>query len=146
KLRQILTPLSAPELNMASLFKSEFEMHARLVTSLPDEMAKDKSIGWIDRLMNGWLFYKTNASLNQSAQLFAALQSLASSPPSDFAVLWDKLQKEVRTQSAPGIRWIYNPLGRMTVGMFIPSYREYFTRVFDLAAYVNLVRAQFELR
>lgn len=83
KLRQILAPLSAAELKMAPAFKREFEMHARMVTALPDEMARDKTIGWVDRLMNGWFFYKTNASLNQSAQLFATLQTLASSPPSE---------------------------------------------------------------
>jgi len=146
KLRQILAPLDSAQLNMAPMFKREFEMRARMVAALPDEMARDQSIGWVDRLMNGWFFYKPNASLNQSAQLFGELQALASRPPSDFVVLWDKLQNTVRAQSAPGIRWIYNPVGRMTAGMDIPPYTEYVTRVFDLAAYVNLVSAQLELR
>lgn len=145
KLRQILAPLSDAELNMALTFKREFEMHARMYAALPGEMAKDRSVPWFDRLINRY-FYLPNASLNESAQLFGELQAVASHPPSEFVVGWDKLQNAVRAQSTLGVRWIYNPLGRMTAGMVIPTYKEYITRVFDLAAYVNLVRAQLELR
>ncbi len=146
ELRQMLVPLSQAELNMAPLFKREFEMEARFISALPDEVAKDKTAGWIDHLTNGVLFYKPNATLNLSAQLYAGLQTLGSHPPAEFIRLRDKVLGEAKAMGEPGVTWIYNPMGRMNVGIVIPAYPEYVARVFDLAAYANLVRAQLELR
>jgi len=148
KLRQILAPLTAVELNMVSAFRREFELQVNLITELPKEVANDKTAGWIDRLTNGSLFFKPNATVNLTAKLFSGLLKIANSPPSEYVVLQGALQREIRAQSEPAISWIYNPIGRQLATLTVPSYAdaEYVTRVFDLAAYANLVRAQLELR
>lgn len=146
KLRQILAPLTSIELNMAPMFRREFELQVNLITELPKEVANDRSAGWIDRLTNGSLFFKPNATVNLLAKLFSGLLTLANSPPSDFVVLQDAVQRKIRAQSKPGIRWIYNPIGRQLASVAVSPYPEYVTRVFDLAAYANLVRALLELR
>jgi hypothetical protein len=141
-----LAPLTAVELNMAPMFRREFELQVKLITELPKAGANDRSVGWIDRLTNGSLLFKPNATVNLCAKLFSGLLTLANSPPSKFVVLQKALQREIRTQSEPSIRWIYNPIGRQLVSLAVPPYPEYVTRVFDLGAYANLVRAQLELR
>ena len=46
RLRQVLAPLSPAELNVATMFKKEFEGQARLLAALPEEAAKWRSEGW----------------------------------------------------------------------------------------------------
>jgi hypothetical protein len=41
---------------------------------------------------------------------------------------------------------VYNPIGKALAGIAVPSYADYCARVFDLAAYLQLVRAQLEIR
>ena len=48
--------------------------------------------------------------------------------------------------ATPGITWVYNPVVRTMVGIAMPVYTEYVARVFDLTAYMQLVRAQLEVR
>ena len=49
-------------------------------------------------------------------------------------------------QSNPDISWLYNPIGKSLVRIAMPAYPDFIARVFDLAAYVQLVRAQLEAR
>ncbi len=150
RLRQLLAPLSPAELNVATMFKKEFEGQARLLAALPEEAAKWRSEGWIEPLTNGSplfpVFFKPNASVNLLAQQFSEMQMLASPSPSNFVLQRQKLESDTRAISKPGIGWIYNPIGRKLVAIGVLYYPDYVARVFDLDAYVRLARAQLELR
>jgi hypothetical protein len=149
QLRPMLAPLTSAESNSAHVFKKEFEMQARLHSALAKDLGFSGQASWSDRLTSGlWfsLFSHPNASLNYSARLFSGVQAAASHSPAEFIERRDRLQRESDELSQPSVSWLYNPAGKMLVGTGMPSYPEFAGRVFDLAAYVQLVRAQLELR
>jgi hypothetical protein len=148
KLREILVPLTPAELDVAQMFKREFEMQAKLIDSLTKEMAREASRTWINRLTNDdslrfGLFFKPNASLNVAARIYSGLQTLASHSPFEFVRLRDKVVHENQAISRRGF---YNPIGVTIVRAGSPNYADYIAQVFDLAAYIRLVRAQLDVR
>jgi len=144
-LRQMLTPLTPAERNAAKMFRREYEWASMLLAANHEEVTRSGDLDSLNRQL-ARLFYKKQASLNQSARLYGGLQALGSHPPADFAVLKGKLDGEARWMSEPGITWLYNPIGKTLVGIAIPAYSDFVARVFDLAAYVQLVRAQLEVQ
>lgn len=149
ELRLMLAPLSSTERDSTHVFKKEFKMQARLHTALAKDPAFGRDASWWERMTHGLLsslFHQPNASLNDAARYFSGLQALASHPPSEFVERRDRLQREGDDLAKPTLAWAYNPIGKSLVGIGVPSYPEFVGRVFDLAAYLQLVRAQLELR
>jgi hypothetical protein len=144
-LRQMLAPLSPAETNSAPMFKREFEMVAKWLTTTQEGPLQSEDVGWLSGPLN-MLLFKKKASLNESARLYAELQGLASRPPADFAELSKKVRVQAYAMSEPGVKWLYNPVGKTLVGSGIGFYPDFVARVFDLAAYSQLVRAQLEVR
>ena len=142
QLRSMLTPLDPKERNAALVFKKEFELHARLVTTMPDQLV---SLRWLDRALSK-LLYKPNASLNRITPFYIGVQALASRSPAEFEGLRHKLQVQADEMSEPDITWVYNPIGKVLTAIAIPAYPDFIARVFDLAAFVQLVGAQLDLR
>ncbi len=145
ELRGMLTPLRPKELDGALMFKHEFELHARLVSTLPRSQDRSGPLDWLDRQLTRLLF-KPNASLNRVTPIYVGLRELASRSPPDFAGLPENVQAEADALSEPGITWIYDPVGKLLTAIAIPAYPNFVARVFDLAAFIQLARAQLDLR
>ncbi len=145
QLRQMLAPLTPEERNAGRMFKREFQLIARTVNSTQQQAIELEEMDWLDRQLYR-LFFKRNASVNDSARLFTLLQELGGHPPADFAELRKKVQVRAYALSEPGVTWLYNPIGKTLVGSGTAFYPDFVARVFDLAAYAQLVRAQLELR
>lgn len=145
QLRQMLAPLTPAERNSAPVFHREYALSSKVITMYHLQAVPPKDTDW-----SNWtqmkLLYKLNASLNESATFFVEVQSLASHPPADFAVQREKLQRSIDVLSKPGVTWVYNPIGKTLVAIAGAPYAEFIARVFDVAAYVQLVRAQLEVR
>jgi len=144
-LREMLVPLSAAERNSTSMFARESSATAYSLSAMRDEGAQSDAISWMDRQLIK-LFFKKDASLNEYAILFTRLQALASHGPASFAPQRERMLRDSEARAEPGISWLYNPIGKIYVRIAYPSYPDFVARVFDLAAYVQLVRAQLEVR
>ncbi len=106
--------------------------------------AKVERLLWSKHLAG--LFYKPQATTNLSAEGFEQLAGLANTAPAGFVARRDRLRAEFTEAGAFRADMVYNPFGKILVEIARPHYDDYVARVFDLAAYVNLVRAQLEIR
>jgi hypothetical protein len=154
-LRTMLAPLQSPGAGMAHAFASEYAMQAALFRQLPttpeppppdDETfeAKVERLVWSKHLAG--LFYKPQATANLSAKGFEQLIGLANAAPAEFVARRDRLRSDFAEPGAIRVDMVYNPIGKLLVEVAQPHYDDYIARVFDLAAYANLVRAQLEIR
>ena len=144
QLRRMLAPLTPAERNAGRMFKREFASWARLIVVNHEGATRSEDNDWANRYASR-LLWKKSASLNDAARFFTLLQTLGSHPPADFSRLRRELEIASK-MSGPGIAWTYNPIGKMLVRIGVPAYPDFVARVFDLAAYVQLVRAQLEVR
>ena len=123
---------------------------ARMLASWPDPAISVEPESWADRHLKETplydLFYRLNASINRSAELFAGLAALAAVPTPRFVAARDVFLADNSdlTSARPG--WFYNPLGKMLLGRHLPLHVDYIAHAHGVAAYVNLVRAQLELK
>jgi hypothetical protein len=141
----MLAPLTPAERNAAAMFNREYALSSKLAAAYHADGTGSEEVGWWNRLQIKLLF-KKNASLNDSAIMFTRLKDMASRPPVEFVAQREVLQREATAMSEPGISWFYNPIGKTLVRIAYPSYPEFVARVFDVVAYVQLVRAQLQVR
>jgi hypothetical protein len=153
--REMLTPMNSPGSGMSRALAREYALQAALLRGLPNwpepvppldetwEQSVERAL-WSKRVA-GWLF-KPQASLNLSAANFDALIVLADTEPGRFATDRMRLRASMKERGEVGLGHVYNPVGKILVGIAAPEYDDYIARVFDLAAYVHLVRAQLEMR
>jgi hypothetical protein len=144
-LRTLLAPLTPDERNAAPMLDREYAMSSKMLSEIHSQSMRSEDNSWLDSVWARLLF-KKNASLNEFAGFFTELGNLARQPPTEYAGLRDKLLNGQATLSEPGVTWAYNPVGKLLARIAVPPYPEYIARVFDLAAYVQLVRAQLEVR
>ncbi|HEX3632853.1 MAG TPA: hypothetical protein VHZ01_10130, partial [Casimicrobiaceae bacterium] len=123
-LRTLLAPLTAAELSMADAFRMAFVSRARLLASWPDPAISIEPESWADRHLKETplydLFYRRNASINRSAELYAGLAALAAQPTSRFIAARDAFLADNSDLESVGPAWIYNPLGRDLVARHLP--------------------------
>jgi hypothetical protein len=139
QIRPMLEPVSPAELSMARMFMRDFQASIEFMRASTMESSDAGSLEGMGRkLAMAYLFFvfKPNATTNLEAH-YATL--LGNSSPGQFARLQDDLNQ---LPSAS----IYNPVGRMFVNISAPFELDTVARVFDLAAYVQLTRAQFAVR
>ena len=155
-LRSILHPLTTAERSASRALRNDFSITSSMVKHLIDysppvdsNPEEDRTDFWT-RLWGSKamiaLALKPNASINFSARYFTRLTVTADGAPARFDERSSELAAYRDELSRPGISWIYNPAGRTLVSMALPNYDEYVARMFDLAAYIQLVRAQLEMR
>jgi hypothetical protein len=149
-LRMLLVPLTAEELSLADAFRMAFVPRARLLASWPDPAISIEPESWADRHLKETpfyeLFYRRNASINRSADLYAGLAALAAQPTSRFIAARDAFVADSGDLASVGPSWIYNPLGKTLLARHLPLHVDYVAHAHSVATYVKLVRMQLELR
>jgi len=145
-------PLFAPDdWNIGRVFLSEYRLQASLLQqtgflshtagAFPSSDAEGPVHRWMRRVAEklGGQFFKINATENLYAARAARLAdeaALGSAPravaePDEQLVSW---------------RSVYNPFGKVLVGLGATTYRSYIWRAWDGAAFQRLVRLGYELR
>jgi hypothetical protein len=149
-LRMLLAPLTVEELSLADAFRSAFVPMVRMLASWPDPAISVEPESWPDRHLKETplydLFYRRNASINRSAELYAGLAALAAEPASRFIAARDAFVAGSGDLASVGPSWIYNPLGKTLVARHLPLHVDYIAHAHDAATYVKLVHMQLELR
>jgi hypothetical protein len=149
-LRMLLTPLTAEELSVANAFRMAFVPIVRMLASWPDPAISVEPESWVDRHLKETplydLFYRRNASINRSAELYAGLAALAAQPTPRFIAARDAFVADSGDLMSIGPSWIYNPLGKALVGRHLLLHVDYIAHAHGAAAYLKLVRMQLELR
>ena len=149
-LRTLLAPLTAGELSLADAFRMAFVPTVRMLASWPDPAISLEPESWADRHLKETplydLFYRRNASINRSAELYAGIAALAAQPTSQFIAAREAFVSGSSDLMSVGPSWIYNPLGKGLIARHLPIHVDYVAHVHGVAAYVKLVRVQLELR
>jgi hypothetical protein len=149
-LRTLLAPLTAAEVSLADAFRMAYVPMVRLLASWPDPAISVEPESWPEQHLKETplydLFYRRNATINRSAELYAGLAALAAQPATRFVAARDALLSDCRDLASIGPGWFYNPLGKSLLGRHLPLHVDYIAHAHGVAAYVNLVRTQLELR
>jgi hypothetical protein len=146
-LLELTRPLGKLERNLTPMFAKEFAINAVLFEGMLAEERRVNSENWLHYATNVILyepFFKINATLNRSARLFSAYSRLSELSPREFLATQAQVKQATDAIGNVTIGWLYNPMGHILVGIAAPQYQVYAGRVMDLAAYVDLVRAQME--
>jgi hypothetical protein len=146
----LLAPLTAAELSLADAFRMAFVPRARLLASWPDPAISVEPESWADRHLKETplydLFYRRNASINRSAELYAGIAELAAQPSSRFIAARDAFAADSSDVASVGPSWIYNPLGKALIARHVPMHVDYIAHAHGVATYLKLVRMQLGLR
>ena len=149
-LRALLAPMTDTELSMAQAFRMAYVPMVRMLASWPDPAISVEPESWADRHLKETplydLLYRRNATINRSAELYADLAALAAQPTVRFVAAREALLSDYRDLAPIGPGWLYNPLGKSLLGRHLPLHVDYIAHAHGVAAYVNLVRTQLELR
>jgi hypothetical protein len=149
-LRMLLAPPTARELSLADAFRIAFVPTVRMLASWPDPALSVEPESWAERHLKETplydLFYRRNASINRSAELYAGIAALAAQPTSQFIAAREAFVSDSSDLASVGPSWIYNPLGKTLVGRHLPLYVDYIAHAHGASTYVKLVRMQLELR
>jgi hypothetical protein len=149
-LRTLLAPVTGKETSLADAFRMAFVPMVRMLASWPDPAVSVEPEPWVDRHLKETplydLYYCRNATINRSAQLYADLAALAAQPPADFVAARDAFLSDYRDLVSIHPDWFYNPLGKMLLGRHLPLHVDYVAHAHGVAAYVDLVRTQLDLR
>ncbi len=123
-LRTLLAPLTATELSLADAFRMAFVPMVRMLASWPDPAISVEPESWAERHLKETplydLFYRRNASINRSAELYAAIAALAAQPTSRFIAARDTFVADSSDLASVGPSWIYNPLGKALIARHLP--------------------------
>ena len=148
-LRMLLAPLTAEELSLAGAFRIAFVPMARMLASWPDPAISVEPEPWADRHLKETplyeLFYRRNATINRSAELYAGLAALAAQPPSRFIAAREAFVADSSDLATVGPSWVYNPLGKSLIARHLAMQVDYIAHAHGVAAYLKLVRMQLEL-
>jgi hypothetical protein len=149
-LRSVLTPLTDAQLSLADAFRMAFVPNVRMLASWPDPAISVEPESWADRHLKETpiydLFYRRNASINRSAEVYAGLAALAAQPAGRFVASRDAFLAQNSDLATAGPRWLYNPLGKLLLGRHVSLHVDYIAHAHGVAAYLKLVRMQLELK
>ena len=113
----------------------------RMLASWPDPAISVEPESWADRHLKETplydLFYRRNASINRSAELYAGLAALAAQPTPRFVAARDAFVADSSDLASVGPGWIYNPLGKALLGRHLPIHVDYIAHAHGVAAYVS---------
>jgi len=112
-----------------------------LVDSASEETWWERSF---DRISS--LFIKINATQNLQARLATQQQKMADADPAKFFVARDAYQLWLRDNLEFRMHYIYNPFGKILIGIATSPYENYYLRAFDGAAFQRLARLGYEIR
>jgi hypothetical protein len=149
-LRTLLAPLTATELSLADAYRMAFVPTVRMLASWPDPAISVEPESWAERHLKETplydLFYRRNASINRSAELYAGIAALAAQPTSRFIAARDAFLADSSDLASVGPAWIYNPLGKALISRHLPMHVDYVAHAHGVATYLKLVRMQLELK
>lgn len=92
-------------------------------------------------------FMKSGATANLSARSYIELQKVADSDAKDLLAARDAYLRWTEEYFEPGVRNVYNPVGRTLVGFHARNlYNDYPLLAYDVAAFVRLVRLGYAIR
>jgi hypothetical protein len=122
----------------------------RMLASWPDPAISVEPESWVERHLKETplydLFYRRNASINRSAELYAGIAALAAQPTAQFIAARDAFVADSSDLASVGPSWIYNPLGKALTARHLPLYVDYIAHAHGVATYLKLVHMQLELR
>lgn len=152
--RSLIEPFDLADWKIGAAFRTEFRAAASLYKTIPLANAQvagstAQPSSWRERAWNVFQvhFFNLNDTENLSAALTAQWEALADSDPTQ---IYGRREAYVEwlKQNGPHLSpaALYNPIGKILVGLAVPTYDAYPMRVFDVAAYQRLVYLVFQLR
>lgn len=113
----------------------------------PSETSPEEAHWW-ERLVNplATVFLKINATQNLQAGEAIQRKLVADATPEAYLATRDAYRKWLDKNVGVGLRYVYNPAGRIVVGIGSDYYEDYPLRAYDGAAFLRLVRLGYEIR
>ena len=90
--------------------------------------------------------FKKNSTLNLNAEAMLNSIKMADAEPEAMLAAQQAASDWQKKHSVFGLGMIYNPIGKILVGIAAPSYGDYALRAFDAAALQHLVKLGYEIR
>lgn len=156
-IEEILPPSDLGDWNIGSVFAAEFRVQV-FILKQTQEVSRS---GWqppdtsgVQRSLNtalwgpvGRQFFKITATENLSARLMHELAKSAAMTPATFAAQRARYRR-IESENTDFLRlgMVYNPIGKILMGIAAPAYEDYALRPYDAAALERLVRLSFEIR
>jgi hypothetical protein len=150
----VISPFDLSDWKIGKAFEAEFRAAVPLIRSIP--FATSAAAGNSARRSSWWKrqsdalqmhFFQVNATENLNAAQMMQLAALADSDPARFSQALEAYRgwlKENETFLSPTI--LYNPVGKILVGIWATTYEDYPMRAFDVAALQRLVYLAYQLR
>ncbi len=91
-------------------------------------------------------FFQRHATENLNATTMLQIVKVADADPAEVHAARDAHSRWVRENLDFGIRYAYNPIGKILVAIGAPAYESYPLRALDAAAVQRLVRLSYEIR
>jgi hypothetical protein len=153
---QIQTALESPENDwrIGNAFAHELKVHAHIWNQLIAEVRKQpmwdlsEEGTWWERLGNraSLLFFPLRATLNLEARATTRLRAMADAEPAKFFAARDEYRSWTREHLDLGVRYAYNPMGRLFLAIGADAYEGYPLRSYDGAAFQRMARLGYEIR
>jgi hypothetical protein len=157
EIESILQLVSAADWKIGKSFANEYRMGAsiweqiragmgRVVWKGTDpELAEER---WWDPYVDklGAYFLKVGATRNLNAEAMLQRRKMADADFKDYPAARDAYRKWVRNNMEFGLHYIYNPVGKLFLGLGTDSYDGYPLRAYDGMALQRLVRLCYEIR
>jgi hypothetical protein len=91
-------------------------------------------------------FFKKNSTLNLNAEAMLNFKKMADAEPAAMLAAQQAVIDWQEKNAVFGLGIVYNPIGKILVGIAAPSYGDYALRAIDAAALQRLVRLGYEIR
>jgi len=147
----MVTPFALGDWTIGKAFYSEMRMQQLAFTDIMSMAATQngQSMNWWERV--GFRlqaqYFKLHATENLQTRQMIAIAQFADADPADFSLRLEAYRRWIKENVAvPSLRMIYNPLGKILVGIAGSAYEDYPARVYDVAAMQRLVCLVYQAR
>lgn len=155
EIRSALDLSDEDDWKIGNLFAFEYRLNAFMWDQLrftkgklllADSASEDE--GWWERFSDqiSSLFIKINATQNLQARVTAQLQKMGDANPREFFVARDAYRNWFRDNVEFRAHYVYNPSGKILMGIASNPYENYYLRAYDGAAFQRIVRLGYEIR
>jgi len=153
--QQIRTALDSSERDwrIGSVLAYELMIHAYLFKQVlaradtPTGDSTDDSAWW-ERfgIRASLFFFPLNATLNLQAEAMRQMREMWNAEPAKFFSMKEAYSRWVHKNLDPGVRYVYNPMGKILVAFGAEAYEGYPLRAYDGLAFQRMARLGYEIR
>lgn len=151
ELDRIVTPFDPVDWKIGNAFGYEFRMTLPLLENIdPDavfDLVNEERLKWWNRYWSrgGEYFFKKHATENLHAAAMQQMIEMANTEPGKLNAARDTYLHWLHENRTPGVRYAYNPIGRILVGVG-PALDFYPFHAYDVAAMQRLLKLGHEIR